>query len=403
MSPPGARRRFLRWLLALCLLAVPAAPAAVAAPAAPATPAISAPAVSAAGAVLWDPADERALFERAADVPRPMASTTKVMTALLALEAGTVDDEVVVSPAAAAADDAPGAAGLGLSAGQRIPMRSLLAGLVVRSGNDAAVAVAEHVDGNEAAFVARMNSRARALGLGATAFVNASGLTDDPGHHATPVDLARLGARAMAQPEFAAWAGAGELVVPGLPPLRNRNELLGAYPGATGVKTGYTALAGWCLVASATRDKRTLFAVVLGSTDSVADAAALLDFGFTGFTRPTPVHAGRVAFYRWADTAVPVRADESLGRTVPADARVTWTVRLAPTARRPVAAGAPLGEAELVVDGLVVDAVDLRADRAVGPPPTDGPPAWLAGSALHDALRAFARAAPVQRPLAGQG
>jgi D-alanyl-D-alanine carboxypeptidase (penicillin-binding protein 5/6) len=357
-----------------------------------------APPVTAAGAVVWDPADERPLWEREADVPRAMASTTKIMTALVALEHGTVDDEVAVSEAAAGADAGAGAASLGLRPGQRVPMRSLIAGLVVRSGNDAAVAVAEHVAGSEAAFVARMNARAAELGLRETSFVDASGLTTDPAHQASPRDLARLAAVAMAHPEFARWAGASQVVAPGLPGLENRNELLGRYPGATGVKTGYTARAGQCLVASATRDGRTLYAVVLGSRDSFGDATSLLDLGFNGFRRAAPLVAGGTgAVYRWADASIPVVAADTLARTVPADSRVEWRVRLRSAARRPVQAGSVLGEAELLVDGRVVKAVDLRAAARVAPPSLDASPATRAGVALHDAIRAFARLEPPAR------
>jgi D-alanyl-D-alanine carboxypeptidase len=166
--------------------------------------------VSASGAVLWDPLDQRVLWGREADVPRRIASTTKIMTTWLALEAGTLDDTVTVSATAAAADSQPGAASLGLRAGEQISMRSLLTGLMLRSGNDAAVAVAEHVAGSEAAFVDQMNAEARRLGLDTTNFINASGLTNAPEHRASPRDLAVLAQTAMANaaphaPTFPVW------------------------------------------------------------------------------------------------------------------------------------------------------------------------------------------------------
>lgn len=350
-----------------------------------------APRVTARGVVLWDPADNLALFGRNPDEPRRMASTTKIMTVLLALEAGTLGERVTVSPHAVVVGRTSGAADLGLDAGQVLPMRSMLAGLLLRSGNDAAVAVAEHVVGSEAAFVEKMNARARELGLTSTAFLDASGLTDDPGHHTSPLDLARLAAVAMQRPEFASWAGAATLDVRGLGMLQNRNELVGTYQGAFGVKTGYTALAGLCLVASATRDGRTLYAVVLDSKNSFADVAALLDHGFTAFRRPVPVGADViVTTYRWSGAQVGLLAYEPLARTVPAGSAVAWRAVLHPHSARPVAPGAVLGRAELVVDGQVVRAVDLHAQHAVPTPPGAAPGA-LAGAFVQDTIRAFAR------------
>ncbi len=352
------------------------------------------PQLTAAGAILWDPADSIALYEREADVPRRMASLTKIMTVLLAIEAGAVDDVVTVSAAAASL----GGASLGLQPGQQIPMRSLIAGLLLRSGNDAALALAEHLDRSEAAFVGRMNRRAAELGLADTHFVNASGLTDDPAHHSSPSDLARLAVEAMRHPDFALYAGSPRAEVPGLPPMANRNELVGVYPGMTGVKTGYTALAGLCLVGSATRDGRTLYAVVLNSEDSFADVAALLDYGFAGFRRTEPAAAGaRVGEYRWADTAVDVVAAAPLAATVGAEQGVTWRVHLEPSLQRPLEAGATAGRAELLVDGRVWRTVLLElAEPAPAPLEPDGG-ARRAGAAVQDALRVLGRLHAVDR------
>lgn len=369
----------------------------------PETPAASTPApevasrITAEGAILWDPADGLVLFGHNAEEPRRMASTTKIMTVLLALEAGAIDEELVVSQRAVEVGRTPGAASLGLEPGQTLPVRSALAGLVLQSGNDAAVAVAEHVAGSEAAFVQKMNARAGELGLADTAFLDVSGLTDDLGHHSSPLDLARLAAVAMAHPAFATWAGAAVLDIPGLGRLENRNVLLGTFPGATGVKTGYTQLAGPCLVASATRDGRTLYAVVLNSEDRFADAAALLDYGFAAFARPEPLTVGAIAaLYRWSDAEVGLVTDEPLARTVPAGSDVAWRTVLDPVVVRPVAAGEPLGTAELVVDGQVVRTVGLRAQQPVAAPERASSGA-VAGTAVHDTIRAFARLRPFRR------
>jgi len=359
-----------------------------------------APEVSARGAVLWDPADGRVLAGEDAGTGRPIASTTKILTALLALEAGTLPDTVTVSATAAAAGAAPGVATLNLRAGQTVPMADLLAGLVLRSGNDAAVAIAEHVAGSEAAFVARMNARAAQLGTTAS-FTDASGLAEDPPNQATPLDLARLAQVAMAVPEFAAWAAAPSASIPALGPgaLANRNELIGSYPGATGVKTGFTTLAGQCLVASAERDGRTLFAVVLGSDDRAADTAALLDHGFADYRRAAPADTATPATrYTWDAASVDVVAAEPLAVTLPAGEPASWRVVLDPAVPLPAAAGTPVGRAELVVAGQVVDRAELRTVQDAAPA-APRPSAAAAGGALEDALRAFARSAPQDRPV----
>lgn len=358
------------------------------------------PAVTAEGAVVWDPADEATLHGKSESTGRPMASTTKIMTVLLALEQGDINDLVTVSPSAAGR----GGASLGLRAGQELPLGSVLAGLMLRSGNDGAAAVAEHVAGGIEAFVGLMNARADELALSDTHFEDVSGLTDDPDHRASPLDLARLAEVAMGHPEFAAWAGAATLRVPGLGTINNRNELLGTYPGATGVKTGFTSLAGQTLVASAERHERTLYAVVLGSEDRASDAASLLDHGFEDFTRPTPLTAGqRIGSYRWAEASTPLVAEEDLAATVPAESTVAWRTELDPVRARPLPRGTVVGRATLVVDGSVGDSTPLTTAERVARAGTASPGA-LAGAAVHDTLRAMARAVPVDRTApAGRG
>ena len=382
-----------RLLAAVALLAVLApSPPAIAQPAED-----SAPKVTAKGAVLYDAADDRVLWGSGENDPLPPASTTKVMTVLLALEAGTIDDTVTVSPAAAEIGQRAGAATLNLRAGQQIPMRSLLEGLVLRSGNDAAVAVAEHVAGTEDAFVEKMNARAAELGMRNTSFINSTGLTDDLDHHSTALDLALLADVALGHRAFARWAATRVAQVPGLGVLTNRNELLGSYRGATGVKTGYTNLAGLCLVASAERGGHRVIAVVLGSDDSFADSRRIFDHGFAAYRRVTPVEEGeRVGRYRWAGVRVPLRAGEALGRTLPSEQEAVWRVNLDPWAQLPVQRGAALGSAQLLVDGQVIAATPLTAGRSAEAPPTgDGTAA--AGAAVQDAIRAFVRLRSIDR------
>lgn len=376
-------------LLVMALLVLPVGPAA----------GQTAPAdeVTAAGAVLWDPLDGRVLWARAPSTPRRMASTTKIMTALLAVEAGTLDDTVTVSAAAAAADAEPGSATLNLRAGQQVGMRNLLTALMMRSGNDAAAAVAEHLAGSEDAFVAAMNVRARELGLDHTHFLDATGLSDSAAHHASPVDLARLAQTAMVLPGFAELVGTYSADVPGFGTLTSRNLLLDRYRGATGVKTGYTALAGLCLVASATRDGRTYYATVLDSGDTFADTIVLLDHAFEDFTvaAADDVAAG---VYRTAAGAVPLRIVDATPHTVPVAGTVRVRSSLLPTPPSRIADGTRLGRAELVVDGEVVDTATIESADPLDRPPTTTPSA-SAGAAVEDAVRAFVRATPRRTPV----
>ena len=357
-----------------------------------------APGLTASGAVLFDPADQVVLTGVDPQVPRRMASTTKIMTLLLALEAladGAVAPELTVSPFAEEVDHAPGGASLDLEAGDVVPVEDLLAALLLRSGNGGAVALAEHIAGNETAFVSMMNARAVEMGLDDTTFVNSSGLTDDEDHHATPLDLALLGIEAMRYPSFAEWAGAATYDTGFFGVEENRNEMLTAYDGTIGIKTGFTTLAGQCLVAAAERDGRTLYAVVLGSENRVADTSALFDHGFEDYARPTPLVAGDTpSSYRWAAGEVPLQVAEDLARTVGSGATVETVTRLAPDAGLPVEAGTPLGEVVLVVDGEEVDRTPLLAAAAVQAP-TD-----TAGAAVADTIRAFARLAEQREAVA---
>jgi D-alanyl-D-alanine carboxypeptidase (penicillin-binding protein 5/6) len=244
----------------------------------PAQPALPDPFAGAAAAYLVV-ANGRPLWAAHDEVPLPAASLTKLMTALVVVESGPRDAVVTVSAKAAAA----GGARMGLAKGMRLRVDDLLAGLLIRSGNDACLALAEHVAGSEASFVARMNERARAWGLAQTRFANACGF-DAPDHHASARDLAALAARVLAVPELARLVALKEHTVRTVDgrrfALANTNLLLGLVPGLAGVKTGYTARAGHCLVAYARRDGRDVLVVVLRGTDRWWDAVAMIEQAF---------------------------------------------------------------------------------------------------------------------------
>lgn len=279
--PPAVIRAL--WALLVVIVAIPAPAAAVQGWPLPLgrLPMSPPPAVSAPAWILYDDTFGVTLSSAHADERLPMASTTKIMTALLALEAPPGD--VVVSPAAANTGEAE----IGLLAGERFPIADLVTVLLVRSANDAAVAVAEAVGGSVEGFVSRMNERAGELGLENTHFTNPHGL-DDPDHYSSPADLLTLAGVAMKNPRFAQAVRTTSAEIRPAPDgtrrvARTTNHLLTEYEGAIGVKTGFTAGASLVLVAAAEREGRRLFAVVMGSEGErghFRDAAALLDYGF---------------------------------------------------------------------------------------------------------------------------
>jgi D-alanyl-D-alanine carboxypeptidase (penicillin-binding protein 5/6) len=224
-------------------------------------------------------ADGQPLWAAEPDRPLPSASLTKLMTALLVVESAQGESVVTVSRTAARATGAR----MGLATGTRLSVSDLLAGLLLRSGNDACIALAEHVAGSEARFVARMNERARTWGLAGTRFANACGF-DAPGHHASARDLAALARRLLAVPELARLVAQERLEVAGADgrryALANTNLLFGVVPGLAGVKTGYTSRAGHCLVAYAKRDGRDVLVVLLRGADRWWDAVAMIEQAF---------------------------------------------------------------------------------------------------------------------------
>jgi D-alanyl-D-alanine carboxypeptidase (penicillin-binding protein 5/6) len=217
-----------------------------------------------------------------ADRRAPMASTAKLMTALLVVERADLSDEVVISRRAEATNHKQ----IWLQQGEIWTVGELLEALMVVSANDAAVALAEHVAGEVSSFVEIMNTRAGELGLDDTAYANPHGL-DATGQFTTARDLLALGRQVMAHPSLAGLASRRTAVLVGSDDSVRRfpstNELLGGFEGAIGVKTGWTSGAGDVLVAAAERDGHRVYAVVMGSGDANADAAALLEFSFAVF------------------------------------------------------------------------------------------------------------------------
>ncbi|MEW6720773.1 MAG: serine hydrolase [Thermodesulfobacteriota bacterium] len=225
--------------------------------------------------------DGTAVWEHSPDRRLPPASLTKMMTALLVLERGRLGEVATVSRAAAAETGAR----IGLKPGDRLRVAELLAATLLRSANDAAHALAEHVDGTEGRFVKRMNARAAALGMRNTRFANASG-RHHPGHYSTANDLALLAEAALADDRFARLVAQVRLDIENADgsrtfPLENGNEMVGRYRGAVGVKTGYTREAGPCLVVLAERGPNRVLLVLLNAPNRWWDAVGMLDNAFS--------------------------------------------------------------------------------------------------------------------------
>jgi D-alanyl-D-alanine carboxypeptidase len=238
--------------------------------------ALAMPEVTAQAAIVSDVTSGQILAEKNAHQPLAPASTTKIATALVALQRGQLEEQVTVHESALI-----GGAKMGLSPGQMVTMEELLYGLLLRSGNDAATAIAQHIGGSVDGFAEMMNQEAKDLGLTDTHFVNPHGL-DAPDHYSSAYDLMMIARQALADPAFAEIVSSQQYTFRGQR-LNNRNELLGNYRGANGVKTGTTAEAGECLVASATRGGHQALVVVLGSEDRYGDASTLLDYYFENY------------------------------------------------------------------------------------------------------------------------
>ena len=243
-----------------------------------------APAVDAVSAILVDMGSRQVLYAKHPDQRRAMASTTKIVTAIVALEQGLLDTIIEVPPEAAAMEPNR----MGLQTGDRLTLEALLYGLLLDSGNDAAEAIARGILGDRAQFIALMNRRVQTNGLQNTHFVNPAGF-DDPDQYGTAYDLAVLATDALRNPVFRRIVGTRRReIAPSQEGGRshswfgptNLNILLETYPGAFGVKPGWTGDAGYTFVAAAERNGRAILAVVLGSRGHFTDAAKLLDYGF---------------------------------------------------------------------------------------------------------------------------
>lgn len=281
------------------------------------------PKISAEAAILIDADTGEILFSKNHLEPRPPASLTKIMTAILAIELGKLDDVVSISTRAAQT----GEASINLVAGEKITLENLLYGALLKSGNDACVAIAEHIAPSVEDFVKLMNFKAQILGCYNTNFVNTNGLPAK-NHYTTAYDLSLISRYALQNSIFAQmvstptytlhWEEGGRKRT-----INNTNRLLNSYQGATGVKTGTTIEAGQCLIASATRENRDLIAVILKSRNRFSDARLLLDYGFQNFRNIHIIDENKLVNYLDIDRELAFYTGKSLTVTVRKDQEIS--------------------------------------------------------------------------------
>lgn len=325
------------------------------------------PDIAAKSAIVIDAASGKVLYSKAADERRYPASTTKMMTLIVALEQGNLNDMVTTSANAANTEGSS----LWLQPGERLKMLDMLYGMMLISGNDATVAIAEHIAGSVENFARLMTDKAHSIGAVNTNFTNSSGLPDTR-HYTTAADLAKIAAYGYKNPLFTKIVGTQRAIIPWSGKdhdrdLYNENKLLWQYDGANGVKTGYTDAAGRCLVSGASRNGIQVVAVVLDSDRMWDDSIKLLDLAF-GQLKP-------VRLLNKGDIMKTVRVEDSKTEYIrlvsTADVNVAvsdddkdqyTTVVVAPNkVEAPVTAGKKLGVVKTFYKNQEIGSVDLVA------------------------------------------
>ncbi|HEX2925175.1 MAG TPA: D-alanyl-D-alanine carboxypeptidase family protein [Ruminiclostridium sp.] len=326
------------------------------------------PRVSAGAAIVMDAKSGRVLYEKNAYRRNSIASTTKIMTAIIALENGRDDEDVMVSKRAASIRGST----VGLKAGKTYKLGNLLYALMLQSGNDAAIAIAEHVGGSVEAFAEMMNRKAAEIGATNTNYVTPHGL-DDPQHYSTPYDLALITQYALKNQKFCRIVGTKSSTFDGRG-INNTNEMLSLYPGADGVKTGYTGQAGRCLVTSATHNGWKVISVVLNCSSRSVRAQSskvLLDYAFNNYKTydyltqgrqiaDISIHKGlnsKVGYYSDKDIAIPLKQDE-------AD-RIKVEYDIPKVLEAPVEKGSKIGTVKYMLDGKLLASANVKTMETI--------------------------------------
>lgn len=332
--------------------------------------------LTADAAILIEASTGKVLYEKNADARENPASTTKMVTLLLALEGARLNAPVDIGPEAEQVDGTV----IHLAGGDQIRMQDLLQAMMLVSGNDAAVAVADYMGPSRSAFVDKMNAFADRVGAHDTHFANPNGLTAAD-HYTTARDLSKIAAYGWRNSEFRQIVGVKKQQIAWLRPagkqftFDNTNELLGTYLGANGIKTGYTEAAGECLVAAAQRNGLQLIAVVLHAGDNrrFVEAAELLDYGFacakmeSAYSKDELVANVRV--HDGKAYKISARPERDIYYPVVGDDKSHYAVRKEMNAyvTAPVQAGDQVGSLAILYDGKVVDRVPMLADEAAEP------------------------------------
>ena len=322
-------------------------------------PAAGAVGTSASSAILMEAGSGRVLYEHNADQPRLIASITKLMTALVALESGKDLEDVVTIQEE---DVRTEGSALYLKPGEKVTLETLLYGLLLHSGNDAALAIARFCGGSVEEFAGDMNRKARELGMDNSYFTNPNGLNQE-GHYSSARDMALLARACLENETLARMVSTRTITLEGRT-FTNHNKLLWQYEGCVGLKTGYTEKAGRTLVSAATREGMTLIAVTLNDPDDWADHASLFDYGFSACHLETAARAGE------AVCTLPVSGSLIPTGTIRAEADLSWPVLEGEeletqldlklrTLTAPVQAGVRVGTLRGYVDGKLVGEVPL--------------------------------------------
>ena len=325
----------------------------------------AAPNISAASAVLMDGDTGRVLYERDSHARRLIASTTKLMTALTALESGhSLGEIVTVKPEWAGVEGSS----IYLVPGEKLTLEALLYGLLLRSGNDAALAIAGHCGGTVEEFVGQMNRKARELGMTDTGFANPNGL-DAEGHYSSAYDMALLARTCLEHEELAKIVSTRSITL-GTRTFTNHNKLLWRYEGCVGMKTGYTEKAGRTLVSAARRDGMTLICVTLNAPSDWADHTALFDWGFANYEARTLARtgekAGRLPVSGGLTPLCSVELAEDLTAALSPGERVEAVCELWEAAlTAPVSAGTQVGEKIYYVNSKELARVPLAAGQSI--------------------------------------
>ncbi len=324
------------------------------------------PTLGAASVVLMDGQSGRVLYAKDAHTKRPMASLTKIMTAALALEFGQLDELATASAKAVSMEPSS----IYLKVGEQMPLIELVYGAMLSSGNDAAMAIAEHIGGSQENFARLMNERAQSIGCKNTSFQNPHGL-DQKDHYSTAYDMALIARYAMSVPRFAGIAATKKTTISGKRTITNKNDTLNKVVGGDGVKIGFTDSAGRCLAASATRDGHRLIAVVLNDGNWFNDCAALLNWGFEQVRFVPVVAEGEmvktVAITGGREDHLPVVAQASyyLPLMGNEDGEIETYWHLPERIVAPIAKGQQVGELSVYLKGEPLGTVPLVAIRSV--------------------------------------